>query len=185
MNILLEISARGRELLMESVRVSCPNVDCSKRLSIKVIPEKSKRTCRCPTCKTTFSITLTPQQGNHEVETDLGSYGFRSESSLSFLLHREQSGFKLTPEEMADKKRLLAEGRKQNPDACPACEANMGRKAVICVQCGLNLKTGCRLKTESHREPLAPSEHGDGSGNEATGAVLDVVVEIISISLGG
>ena len=45
---------------------------------------------------------------------------------------------------------------------CPECEASLPDDAVLCVSCGLNLKTGRRLKTTKKRKRLAEWDRDRG-----------------------
>ena len=58
-------------------------------------------------------------------------------------------------EEMADLS-LLAEGESIDGSNCPSCAAVLSPGAVVCVQCGYNLKTGRKMSTATDVAPAAP-----------------------------
>src|SRR3954447_18581981 len=89
---------------MSDFRMSCPNTACAKRLLIPLRPGAKSCKARCSACRTVFRVTLaTPAEDNtpiapiapHGPSADDeasggGSYGLAEESSLTYLLRREQ-----------------------------------------------------------------------------------------------
>jgi hypothetical protein len=172
---------------MDAIQIQCPQADCNKLLRIKVLPEQPTRKCRCPVCKTVFAMTVHPPTSPAEEEDSPGVYGFAEESSLAYLVRREQDGFKLTPDEKKTKKRLLREKLAENPTCCPLCQMDIEKDAVICITCGLNLKTGKKLTTIVER--LGPRKAYGAIVSEETAEVaaelaVQVTIEIISSFLG-
>jgi hypothetical protein len=111
-------------------------------------------------------------------EDEGGTYGLAQETSLSYLLQREHDGYRLSAEEKATKKRLLADRLAANPGQCPACEEKLPRDGVICVCCGLNIKTGKRLTTTVER-PAEEGREGFELDREAIGEGLEKVLDFI------
>ena len=102
---------------------------------------------------------------------------FRS-TSLSYLLQREHDGYRLSDEEYAAKKRLLAERLEANPDQCPACEEKLPRDDVVCASCGLNIRTGKRRTTPVER-PAEKGREGFELDREEVGEKLEEVLDFL------
>jgi len=179
---------------MPDFRMSCPNTACAKRLLIPLRPGAKNCKARCSACRTVFRITLaTPAEDNTPIapiaphgpatdddESGGGSYGLAEENSLTYLLRREQDGFKLSAQEKATKRRLIDEKLAADPEHCPACEGPMAWDAVVCVACGLNLQTGKRLKTVVERPEKKPVEDGgESNAGEVLGEIAELIIDIL------
>src|SRR5262249_14765366 len=150
------------ETPMPTVMVRCPNQRCAKALRITVNDGAAQLKCRCPGCRAPLSVALKkaspPAPPKPAEEDEGGTYGFAQETSLTYLLGREADGHRLSDGERADKRRLIAERLAASPRRCPACEGKLGRDALVCVACGLNMKTGKR--------PVARAERAAEGGGE-------------------
>jgi len=120
--------------------------------------------------------------GADDEEYSGGSYGLAEETSLNYLLRREQDGFKLSPQEKETKRRLIDEKMEADPNRCPACDGKWGRDAVVCVACGFNLETGKRLKTVVEKPKAQPTGHGGGEAGDAletAGKIAEIIIDIL------
>ena len=121
---------------MPALKVRCRDPKCARMLRIPADVNKPQFKARCPHCGSVMEIRLPPTPAIALVEDDPirptaddddgGTYGVARETSLSYLLQREQTGHRLSPEEKATKKRLVAEALAANPRQCPACQERLG-----------------------------------------------------------
>ncbi len=66
---------------------------------------------------------------------------------------------------------------------CPKCDASLPDDAVLCVNCGLHLKSGRRLKTEKKRKKLGEWDYDRGGrpvGWRGTVAATVLIVLVIA-----
>ena len=103
-----------------AVRARCPNSRCGKAMSLAVPDVGGTARCRCPACGTRFKLNR-PARPEPAPKEEAGGYALAAETSVGYLLTREADGFRLTAEEKAAKKRLIAERLTEPPDRCPAC----------------------------------------------------------------
>ena len=164
---------------MTTAEMDCPNTECRRRLRVPIDPALPERKCRCPRCKTVFAVSVAETVNADPEEEEEGAYGIAQETNLNYLLRREQDGFKLTREEYEAKKRLIAQRRRDNPNACPGCEKRLPRGAVVCVKCGFDMRTGRRLTTKVVVPPPELNNESSGDGVAAAGGALELVVTIL------
>jgi len=184
---------------METVSIHCPNTKCAKKLRLSLDPSKSERKCRCPACQTLFAITLAPPKPalpdeddpglaplelsrkptQEDLEDDGVGYGMAAESSLSYLLRRECDGFKLSDEEKATKKRLLAEKLQANPRECPYCQLKIQKGAAFCPSCKLDIAKGRLPKPEKPEEEIVPDKNAPHKA-AAVAAAAEIILTILS-----
>jgi len=165
---------------MYLVKLRCPNGKCDRRLQVRVKPETSRAKLRCPACSTYFAVRLRLQPPPAPAEEEVGTYGLARETSLTYLLQREQDGYRLTAAEMDDKERLLDERLAADPDHCPACGEAMSRRQIVCPQCELNLKTGRRPRPRFEAAPAAAAGSPIVINDETAEEVGELIVDIIA-----
>ena len=165
---------------MFQVKMRCPNQTCSRQLQLHVKSQDSRSSFRCPSCSTKFAVGVRPQKPPAPPAEEVGTYGFARETSLSYLLQREQDGHKLSREEKADKKRLLQERLDADPDACPDCGGRLRRRDVECRQCGFSLETWRRPRVPYEPAAAAAAAAVIVVDEEAAAAAVGLVFEIIT-----
>jgi len=173
---------------MPKLKLRCPTPSCARALQVQVAGGAPRVKLRCPACRATFAVNLTrkapppgPPAPEPEPEEE-GTYGLARETNLAYLLRREQDGFTLTPEEKAAKKRLIRERLDADPGQCPACEARMGRRDVLCLECGFDIEAGRRRarKVEKDEEDRPRERPGLDIDEDDVEEVIDLAIDIIS-----
>ncbi len=164
------------------VKLCCPNRTCGRRLQVRVKSKSSSVKIRCPACSKLFAVRLRQQRPPAPAEEEGGTYGLARETSLSYLLRREQDGHELSASEQEDKERLIDERLAADPDSCPACEARMSRREIVCPQCELNLKTGRRPRIRPEAPAAAkaagaPRVFDEEAAEEIAEGVIDIISE--------
>jgi hypothetical protein len=149
---------------------------------VRVKPEVGKAKLRCPACSATFDVQLRRPNPPGPAEEEGGSYGLARETNLDYLLRREQDGFTLTRDELADKKRLIDERLAADPGECPDCGERKARRDVVCPHCRFNVRTGRRprLRPEAAAEPTPYTRPPEVFDEEDAEEVVELIVDIIS-----
>lgn len=155
---------------------------CARRLQVRVKPEVGKATLRCPACTTTFAVQLRKPTPPEPAEEEVGSYGLARETNLHYLLRREQDGFTLSRDELADKKRLIEERLAADPGECPDCGERKARRDVVCPHCRFNVKTGRRprRRPEPIAEPSPYARPAEVFDEDDAEEVVELIVDIIT-----
>lgn len=158
-----------------AVRVRCPNNRCDKAMSLGVPDGVATARCRCPACGTRFKLNR-PAPAKPAPKEEVGGYALAAETSVGYLLTREADGFRLTAEEKAVKKRLIAGRLAEHPDRCPACEQGWNATRQRCKGCGYDHEAGKRIVKSHNPTPVhLPSGVGEAA---AAGVAADLAAEI-------
>lgn len=161
---------------MLQIKLQCPNQACKRGLQVRAQSQPQQVKLRCPACATSFAVQL--RKSSPPPEEEVGTYGIARETSLPYLLQREHHGFKLTAQEKADKRRLLAEHLAADPGKCPDCGERKARRNPVCGHCGFNVATGRRPRPQA-RPALGEVTAGVVIDEETAEVIVELAIEII------
>jgi len=152
---------------------ACP--DCEKRYRWK--PAMAGKKVACKSCGTKLRVPDEPGGISERVEGGGGGVASGA-ATASGGGDAGGGGYELADDEPGGKAAAAKPKAARRDGKCPSCNKAMKPGAVVCLNCGFNLKTGSKLSTTvaTEGDAPAPAKGGKGGGPKVDESALSRTV---------